>query len=410
MLVLVGLGAALFVALLWAVGLGGNTGPTNDGGNHAGGTGLNGFAGLARLAEMEGRASVLSRSRNPRAGSGWLVVTPNPEISGKDVNRIVAAHRRLGPTLVIMPKWAAGPVDTRAPGAHRGWVELNGTVDTVWPGFLDDVTIGIREGLLPETKVLSATGDRPVPIAWLSGDHRILAAFLDDGGAYPTLAPLALAPSVKEPDGDSDGDGSNPAEHLYPLILVFEPDLLDNYGLARPENAAFAERLLATGAPGQAVTFDLSLAGHARSANLLTLAFEPPYLAATLCLLAAALAVGWRAFRRFGPPLAAERETAFGKRALVGHTAALIRRSGRLGMVAEAYAGLVRERLALALGYRRARDTATSEAAIDRALAARAPDSPSASEALHALTAARGESAILAAARRLHEIERTLTR
>lgn len=39
------------------------------------------------------------------------------------------------------------------------------------------------------------------------------------------------------------------------------------------------------------ITFDLTLNGLGESKNLLTLAFEPPFLAATLCLLFAALVI-----------------------------------------------------------------------------------------------------------------------
>ncbi len=41
-LALVLFGAALFIALLWMIGSGMDSGSTNDGGGHAGGKGLNG--------------------------------------------------------------------------------------------------------------------------------------------------------------------------------------------------------------------------------------------------------------------------------------------------------------------------------------------------------------------------------
>src|SRR5690606_22471819 len=50
-LALVLFGAAVFVALLWMIGAGLATGSTNDGGSHAGGKGLTGYAGLAALLE-----------------------------------------------------------------------------------------------------------------------------------------------------------------------------------------------------------------------------------------------------------------------------------------------------------------------------------------------------------------------
>ena len=116
--------------------------------------------------------------------------------------------------------------------------------------------------------------------------------------------------------GSADGNG----DALQPIIVVFEPDLLDNYGMAGAANALLADRLVHAATDGaRVVNFDLTLNGFARTPNLLTLAFTPPFLAATLCLLLAALAVGWRAFLRFGPPRTATRAIAFGKRALVAN-------------------------------------------------------------------------------------------
>ena len=165
--------------------------------------------------------------------------------------------------------------------------------------------------------------------------------------------------------------------------------------------------LASAGAPRR-VTFDLTFNGFARSPNLLTLAFTPPFLAATLCLLIAALLVGWRAFLRFGPALAGGPAIAFGKRQLVANTAGLVRRSKRLHLLGPPYAVLVRERLVRALGLPHRADPVAREAAIDRALAMRAPGSLPFSKAAAALRHARGPAELLRAAQALHAIERTL--
>jgi hypothetical protein len=196
---------------------------------------------------------------------------------------------------------------------------------------------------------------------------------------------------------------------LYPIILVFEPDLLDNYGMAKADNAVLAERLVQA-AGAKEVNFDLTLNGFARKPNLLTLAFTPPFLAATLCLMLAALAVGWRAFQRFGPPRAAARAIAFGKQALVSNAAGLIRRSRRLHLVTAAYATRARERLTRVLALPRLADAEATEAAIDRALAARAPGATPFSVIAARLRAARSPHDILKAAQDLHALERTLIR
>ena len=182
--------------------------------------------------------------------------------------------------------------------------------------------------------------------------------------------------------------------------------------MARPQSAELAERLVrAAGvSPGGPVLFDLTLNGLGQSANLLTLAFTPPFLAATLCLLLAAVVTGWRAFLRFGPPFMPDRAIAFGKLALVANAAGLMRRSGRLHLLANPYADRARERLAQALALPSALDAEAAGHAIDRALASRRPDAEPFTALVERLKAARGPHDLLKAARDLHALERMLIR
>jgi hypothetical protein len=231
------------------------------------------------------------------------------------------------------------------------------------------------------------------------GNGQMLAGYLDDTGTYPAL-------------DDDAGVSSSSAndEDLQPLVIVAEPDLLNNYGLADRDRALLALALISSAMEHRhlPISFDLTLNGYARSANLLTLAFTPPFLAATLCLLIAALVVGWRGFLRFGPPRSAVRAIAFGKRALIANAAGLIRRSRRLHLVGAPYADHVRERLARALALPRIADAAATEAAIDRALATRTGSPTPFSLAAARLRAARRPAEIVKAAQDLHSLERTL--
>jgi hypothetical protein len=411
-LALIVFGAVVFIGLLWAIGTGATGGSTNDGGAHAGGKGLNGYAALAAFVEKRGYP--VRRLRDERAldDPALLVLTPPPNADGKDIDKIVNARRREGPTLVITPKWVAAPSPHAK--AERGWVALLGTASPKWEGFLDDIGVRIGplagrtgrwhgmglSGTVPAARsVQSGRGMRLVPLV-TGSDGRILAAYLDDGGFYPLLRNMA-ARAVRESDR-SDTE-------LYPIILVFEPDLLDNWGMAQSRNAQLADRLVgaAVGDGARAVNFDLTLNGFKRQPNLLTLAFTPPFLAATLCLLLSALAVGWRAFLRFGPARATGRAIAFGKRALVANAAGLIRRTRRFHLIGLPYAVAARERLARGLALPRLSEEAT-DAAIDRALAARAPEAVPFSTTAERLRTARAPHEIIKAAQDLHALERTL--
>jgi hypothetical protein len=410
-------GAVLFVALLWMIGAGLGGGSANDGGGHGAGRGLNGYAGLARLVEARGAAVRLSRSGKAAGEPGLLVLTPPAYADGAEIDRLVEQHRQAGPTMVVTPKWQAAPLpaSVRPEGAKEGWVQIVGTAPPRWEGFLDDVGVALGPmrggarwqaqgfgGLLPAPEqTLSGSGPRLVPLV-AGADGAILAAYLADGGHYPQLAAMAL----ERPEATVAG------QQRWPLILVFEPDLVDNYGLAREENARLALALVDAAIGGQAmpVVFDLTLNGHARTANLLTLAFTPPFLAATLCLLLAAVVIGWRAFVRFGPPRRAGRAIAFGKRALVANSAGFLRRTRRLHLVTLPYADRARAATIRALGLARQPSVEAAERAIDRALVARAPDAPPFSAIAARLRSARSVTQAVTAARELHALERKLTR
>lgn len=375
---LVLLGSALFLALLVLVGEGLTQGSSNNGGSHADGHGLNGYAAFAGLLAQEGYAVQRARSPGALAAPGLLVLTPPFSVDGKELERIVRQRRASGPTLVILPKWSGFQLDDatrKATASPKGWVGLDQARAPEIPGFYDDIAVnlsampgggwagdGLRGTLPMPQAVLSGAGNALVPLA--SGrDGRILAAYIADRGSYPALAAMA----------GNGGDPAGEALGAYPVIFVFEPDLLDNYGMAHQESALFADRLVraALAREPRAITFDLTLNGFQRSPNLLTLAFTPPYLAASLCLIVAAALAMARAFARI-PPITPPGPS-FGKAALVANSAGLILRARRYRLLAEAYAE---------------RGPGTEPAA--------------------ALRGARKPAQLLDAAQRLHAIERTL--
>ena len=408
-LAIVLLGTALLLALLWMIGTGNGMGSTNDGQAHAGGKGLNGYAALAEYLDRRGFPAGKARSEERLAEPGLLILTPPAQADGEEIDRIVSARRYVGPTLVITPKWMAAPPARQQTEAKTGWVRVAGTEGPHWRGFLDDVSVAIGpvaakgeaagwrgmglSGTLPDpAHVLWGEGDRLVPLV-TGPKGRILAALIDDGGR-------------------EGARGRSRAEGLHPLVIVFEPDLLNNYGMAHVENARLAEALVRAvgGEAGQPVMFDMTLNGFGRSNNLLTLAFTPPFLAVTLCLLLAAIVAGWRAFLRFGPPATSERAIAFGKRALVTNAAGFVRRSGRLHLIAGPYTDRARERLARGLGLPRHLDPSHADDAIDRALASRHPGAEPFSVTAARLRSARKPHDLLKAARDLHALERKLMR
>lgn len=413
-------GGLVFVALLWMIGAGMTAGSTNDGGGHAAGKGLTGFAAFSAFLEKRGYQVRLSRSEATLGQPGLLVLTPPHFADAEKIDRVITRRRFVGPTLLVLPKWFAAPVPAamRTAKIKEGWVILG---DAVPPSWGNDVAIfgeldleaekpSSRKpewtgfggaGRLPAAETGQTMSSGKILTLVSDGNGQVLAGYLEDGGAHPALEAAA---GVKL---DSYEDSSN-----YPVAIVAEPDLINNYGFSRKENALLALALVeaSMGDERIPVNFDLTLNGHARSANLLTLAFTPPFLAATLCLLMAALAIGWRAFLRFGPPRKPDRAIAFGKRALVGNAAGLLRRARRLHLIAEPYVDRARTCISRSLALPRQAGREATDTAIDRAMAARSPDAPPFTELARRLGSARNPQEIVKAAQDLHALERTLTR
>lgn len=232
----------------------------------------------------------------------------------------------------------------------------------------------------------------PVIHAKPAGAHRTL---ITDGQAYPLAFEVQL------------GESNQPDDEAYPVVFLAEPDLANNYGLADPQRAAAMMGLideLTYGGDIREVTFDMTLNGFGAEENLLTLAFRPPFLAATLSLLVALLIIGWRAFQRFGPPASdAGPEIAFGKRQLIVNGASLIVRARRFALLGAPYAALSARRLAEKLGLAR-----PDAQAIDAALARRLPAEEPFTRRAARLETAATPSEILAAAKALDDLSTKL--
>jgi len=182
-----------------------------------------------------------------------------------------------------------------------------------------------------------------------------------------TIIATNLTPVVVDDVGDvvlgvrTDDNG----DYVYVLA---DPDLLNTFGLRELEGARIAERLLdlARPAPGGPVFFDVTLNGYERGRNLWKLAFEPPFLAATLCALFAGVLMGLQAAVRFGAERRAERAIGLGKRALADNQAGLIRMAKREGRMASPYLKLVRDRTAKIVGAGQIADEDKLEQLLDR--------------------------------------------
>lgn len=414
-------GGGAFLLLLYAMGAGW-TGDRMRVTAHANSNALDGYSALVELLELRGRSVELARE--PLGGDAYdtlLVLTPTADTDPAELQSVIEARQYVGPTIVILPKWSSMPLPANAPDSARDdWVQVQQGYSSIWfeqvalfapltlaqGGTQGWSGLGLRGSLPDNTQAQAITEVPDKQLIGLVSDSEgdLLAGYWNRGGYHPELAAAAGVTFARDIEDEQASD-------QYPLIVIAEPDLVNNYGMADQSRAMAAVALvdLAMQDADLPVVFDLTMPGLGASDNLLTLAFRPPFLAATLCLLAAMLVVGWRAFRRFGPPLAEEPEMVHGKTQLARNGAALVQRTRRWHLLGAPYGAMIAARIAAALQIREA-EPAAREAAIDAAMALRGMATPHFSTRAEALRTARRPAEIVRAAHALRSIERTLVR
>jgi hypothetical protein len=314
-----------------------------DGGAHALSRSAIGFSGMSRMLKALGDPVVIGRDVHVRtASTSLLVLTPGEDAKADALYDLTTS----GPTLVVLPKWATEP-DLTMPG----WVRK---VEPLKP----DLAGKLLEKRVGAMAIARDAGVAPSRLSGLPGGDLVTGPI----DQLQTLTAQGLVPVVQD------------ARHRTLLartadsqvFVLSDPDLMNTQGLKDLATAragvAIVEALRRADGP---IVFDVTLNGLGRSRNLAKLAFEPPFLGATLCLAAAALLMALQALTRFGAPRQAGRAIALGKRALADNSAALIRLARREPRMAGRYLDLTRAAVAKALGASRL-DEAELTAMLDR--------------------------------------------
>lgn len=411
MIGLILIGFLSFFAVLYLLATGAGDNAENRAGNHAASAGLDGFRALRKLADAQNYDVRLIRGRADLNNPDLTILTPPFAADPDEIESILRQRRMAGPTILILPKWLA-----MSAGDNPGWINPVGSRIPDWVENVETLA-GIRlvqekspaagwsglgySGDFPNDQaVTTMRGSEYLPLV-RDSEGRMVAGVLNDGSA-----PLALVDESGAPDATYRDE-----RRAWPLLVIADPDLVDNWGLADPAEARLAMALIDIVNDennARAVRFDLTLNGLGAETNLLTLAFQPPFIAATLCLLLAAIALAWRSLARFGPSLQEERAIAFGKTQLVANSAALVERSRRFYLLGAPYAALVRRKIATRLAVASRADAVETERQIDLRLTRRGLGENAFSGPASDLRRAEKPNEILRAARTLRDIERTV--
>ena len=427
-----------FAAALTLSGYAEDLKPTADGGAHALSPGATGFAGLVRLLEETGADTSVSRReklRDDQRGSVRVLTLSRP-VDTERLSELVDQN-----TLIVLPKWRTLRGTPEDKDLKRGWVKRSPfsslhSLDAIGDGLAGDRwterDLPLERGSGYETLdlALEATGEtvelRVEDAQTVSGDWTDVQDIYDiqdaayDEGLDPDTSGVDTDRPILGVDATLDGRpvffSVHDAEGSLLHHVLTDPDLLNHRGLDTRSGARAALDMmdhmrglsLDDDMPRRDVVFDLTLHGFGSGSGIIKTLTRPPFLAATLCGLAAVMLVGWMAFVRFGDPAPERAALALGKRTLIDNGARLVRMARRTMGLADDYAALQRRRIVAGLrlsGEREARVEAGLDGHARRAAARGEPDIR---VALDQVRTAQDPGGLVRAARTLHDITDTL--
>jgi len=242
------------------------------------------------------------------------------------------------PTLIVMPKWRTMPNRDR-----DGWVQKR------WG---DNPTFEMKNH---ENDLKDLLGN--VTFTLHASDDKLIGYNLtSDMGKEVSLENIKIR-NLQTIEGDNlvsiisaeQGPILVYQEDTETYILS-DPDFLNTMGIESRTRAKLAVDIVDSviglaGAYERRVDFDLTFHGFGGNTNIVKVMTQPPFLAATLCLLAAGLLIAWQAFTRFGDPLKVKRDYALGKFSLADNAARFISIAGREPNMAKDYVDLVRKQV-----------------------------------------------------------------
>lgn len=311
-----------------------------NGGAHVLSRSAVGYAGVAELLRRLRVTVIASRGPPPsRRTSGLAVLTPPPGITSKELERYDFA----GPVLIVLPKWNTVQLRT-----NQDWVRAEGLLDAKL------LSANLLKTLAPGSSVARIPGAVWPRLTAVPGSSS--PGWTRQIGAVSNLQHL-IGPGWRALVTDQAGHVLLAQQEHGKFYVLAEPDLLNTHGMRDAHRAQAAVAMLRMLRAGDGpILFDATLHGLTRSHSPFKLAFEPPFLAATLCGLAAALLLGVRALNRFGPAARPGRALALGKTALAENTAGIVRMAQREGAMAQPYAAMTKNAVARAVGVPREMD------------------------------------------------------
>lgn len=325
--IMIGVGLLVFIAIFALLAWSPDLASKNRAGQHPYSNSALGYGGLVKLLEADGQTVTVSRLASSLDYSDGLLVLTVPRF-GMSRAPEFDLESVSEPALYVLPKWS-------------------GFADREKPSWQKDTDLMDRRNVAS----IAQAFDSDLKVWRLRNPGRVRTPFGIQKPKFEhqmqVLESDSLESVIETPGGTLLA--KLPGRDVY---ILSDPDLVNTFGLARPENARMALGLMdmLKYFPEQPVTLDATLHGFERSESLLRAIFDVPFLGATMIALATMLLITWGAFIRFGPPSREERVLAFGKKALAESSAGLVSMARRESQMAPGYAQTVQRDLMKHLG------------------------------------------------------------
>jgi hypothetical protein len=306
----------IFVASMYLMGGKEQEGPDNTGASTFSRSAI-GHAGIFDVLQRLDIPVIKSSSSSlDRLGRGGVLVLAEPNISLRKDDAI-AQLLKAEKVLFVLPKWIGLPSER-----HPGWLRL------------------VRQrGTFEGNQALSLVVPR-------------MDVVLEEGTVQWTTNELGLAPNVRTPTQLISGTGLRPiigsergmlvgqlVERNRTVLVLSDPDVISNHGLAREGNAALAVALIKRlRGPNGTVVFDETIHGYTAAAeNPFSLLFRFPFVIATVQGLIAVALLLWATLARFGAPQSVPPPLTAGRAGLLQNMAKLIEFTGHQQVMVRRY-------------------------------------------------------------------------
>lgn len=255
----------------------------------------------ARTAQKAGKRTVL------------MLIEPQRDADGATADDLPILLRDSGAedVIVVMPKWQPYGHHTR-----DGWIQS-----------VDPVSAQRKQGVIDAA--------------------RVEGGLLDGDGAFEAPPFTAPAPTLDYPQvldgvaavvGDGAGALVGQTQAFGKRIwLISDPDVLNNAGLFKGENARFMLALLKHIVGDRALIIDETLHGFSMVEGVWPRLFEFPLVLTTLQVGLVIALLLWAGMRRFGPPAVDVAALGRGRAALISNTARLLWYGGHSAAILEQF-------------------------------------------------------------------------